>query len=157
MLSNTCKTLYTCKSISIDTVSLRLSQSAKFNIDPVATNNTQKQIIRHHHQKMNHRITAHDPCARMALGAAHEDNRHEWHVNNIHVDCAMTRRRPDDYVPFQSMFQPDGRYAYNPNAPRYPQLGMWAGGTARDSSNMPSAAVYPRNTVVPLGIHYDRM
>lgn len=96
-----------------------------------------------------------DPYAH-CFGDAHPDNRHEWYVDDIQLDCVMTRRRPDNYVPFQSMFQPDGRYAYKPNGPKYPENGLGGFGTPRDASIMPSAAIYPRDTIVPLGLYYDK-
>ena len=69
----------------------------------------------------------------------------------------MTRRRPDDYVPFQSIFQPDGRHAYNRNAPQYPAFGLGFTGTPRDGSRMPSTAAFPRDTPVPMPINYNMM
>lgn len=43
--------------------------------------------------------------------------------------------RPRDYVPFQSVFQPDGRYAYNPQGTQYLRF---------DVQNPPDAGLYRR-------------
>jgi hypothetical protein len=109
------------------------------------------------HQERRLRISNHDPRAQQLAGPDHLDNRHEWYVHGIQVDCDMVLRRPHDYVPFQSMFQPDGRFAYNPNAPQYPQIGLYMRGSPRDTSRLPSTAVVARDTMEPLGLRYDRM
>lgn len=88
------------------------------------------------------------------------DQRHEWHIANRQLRCDQVRRRPDDYVPFQSIFQPDGRPAYNPNGPQYPQQVSRGQGTprhARDQLRLPGYDVYPRDTIRPWPLNYGAM
>jgi hypothetical protein len=161
--------MYTCKSISINTASLRLSTISTVQYRPGTNQQHKSETSDHRHHKMNERITtqdhqerrwritAQDLRAQQLAGAAHPDNRHEWYVHGIQVDSAMVLRRPHNYVPYQSMFQPDGRYAYSPNAPQYPQIDLYMRGSPRDTSRLPSTTAHARDTDVPMGLHYDRM
>ena len=135
---------YTCKLIFNTTTSLQSSTNSKIDLNPKSANNTQKPAAQKHYRTMSN-------------SNATPDQRHEWYVDDIQLDCFHTRRRPDDYVPFQSMFQPDGRHAYNPNGPRYPEIGLGGWGTSRDGSLMPSRGTFPRDVVVPMGIHPHMM
>ena len=61
-----------------------------------------------------------------------------WRIGDRHYKSDGTRRtrqgfdapadfvvtRPDGYVPYQSVVQPDGRYAYDPNQDQYPRTSI---------------------------------
>jgi hypothetical protein len=63
------------------------------------TNKSEPSDHRHHkmnerittqdHQERRWRISNQDPRAQQLAGAAHPDNRHEWYVHGIQVDCDM--------------------------------------------------------------------
>jgi hypothetical protein len=141
MPSNACNILYTCNLISTNTASFRPSTNDRgSHIDPTSTKSAKSK---HCYQTMDWNTTP--------------DQRHEWHYANQKLRCDQIRRRPDDYVPFQSIFQPDGRHAYNPNGRQYPQQVIRGQGTPRDFSRMPNHNVYPRDTMRPMGVHYHMM
>lgn len=54
------------------------------------------------------------------------DERAGWYIDGHYasrgIDCAVAR--PANYVPFQSMFEPDGRHAYHPSDLSYPRNAM---------------------------------
>lgn len=53
-------------------------------------------------------------------------HRGEWYGSGADgrygADQSRMKTRPDGYFPFQSILEPDGRHAYNPRAPQYPQF-----------------------------------
>ena len=76
--------------------------------------------------------------------------------------------RPGGYVPYQSVIQPDGRYAYDPNQDQYPRMTyheLMSGRTAflpqaRQFEFMMSRSdkhVHRPGEMVEMGINYDQM
>jgi hypothetical protein len=76
--------------------------------------------------------------------------------------------RPEGYVPYQSVVQPNGRYAYNPNQHQYPRTrseelgsgGMALLPQARQYEFMVNRSdhyVHQPGEVVEMGINYDQM
>jgi hypothetical protein len=69
-----------------------------------------------------------------------------WRINGLDYPESegLTRRalanevvpRPSGYIPFQSIFEPDGRHAYNPAGRQYPQM-VTAGMYSRQRAETP--------------------
>lgn len=49
-----------------------------------------------------------------------EDERAGWTIDGFYASGGAVTR-PADYVPFQSIFEPDGRHAYDPSQLPYPR------------------------------------
>lgn len=81
----------------------------------------------------------------------------DWMFNNQQLASAETLRRSNTYVPFQSVFQPDGRHAYNPHGPQYPQRTVMGYGTRRDMAALPPASYFPRDVIVDMRMNYGAM
>lgn len=138
-------------SFSINTVSNRASTNCRDSHRPDSHRNAQSE----HRYQTTDRNT---PIRRYTFTPnSTPDQRHEWYYANQQLRCDQIRRRPDDYMPFQSMFQPDGRHAYNPNGPHYPQQVYWGQGTSRDSSRMPNPNFFPRDTIRPMPLNHSMM
>lgn len=70
------------------------------------------------------------------------------------VDPRTVLTRPADYVPFQSMPQPDGRHAYNPWGRQYPQFGVLVEPWQRVNPQHPMPAFndFPPNREILMGL-----
>lgn len=82
-----------------------------------------------------------------------------WRLQGTDYPVRSVDRRQPDYIPFQSINQPDGRHAYNPAGEQYPR---YADFRTRDRDNrrtppLPIPSGFPRNVTVELGINWDRM
>lgn len=105
-----------------------------------------------------------------------------WKIGTRHYASDTTRRtkdgfpapndylvtRPDGYVPYQSVVQPDGRYAYDPNRVQYAQRAVdeiREGYRVYDHAtqqfefmmNRSDNFVHQPGEVVTMGINYDQM
>lgn len=93
----------------------------------------------------------HDWVYRTGSGG-YNDQQGDWTVNERQTPGAETRRRDNAYVPFESVFQPDGRHAYSPqeNFQRFPQQTTAGNGTRRDMAILPTAGTFPRDATVDM-------
>jgi hypothetical protein len=99
-------------------------------------------------------------------GNNHYDSNGLSNYQNRTRDHVVTR--PEGYVPYQSVVQPDGRYAYNPHRTQYPRTRNEeydAGRTALLPAarqyefmlNRSDNYVHRPGEVVTMGIDYDQM